>query len=96
MTALPLRLVCGVDPSKVFDVVPVASATVSVAVVDATMVGVANAVAATVSVTPKTDEPGLWVPEIKRPWARKAPTSTETPTKHRSTIPTAGNRDKEQ
>jgi len=55
-----------------------------------------NAVAATVSVTPKTDEPGLWVPEIKRPWARKAPTSTETPTKHRSTIPTAGNRDKEQ
>jgi hypothetical protein len=55
-----------------------------------------DAVAATVSVTPKTDEPGLWAPEIKGPWARKAPTSTETPTKHRSTIPTAGNRDKEQ
>ncbi len=47
-----------------------------------------RAVEATVSATPETDGTG--------PWVRKAAPSTKTPTKRRSTIPTAGNRDKNQ
>ena len=44
---------------------------------------------------PEADQPAPWGPEIKGPWVAKSPPRPEPPPKRRSTIPRAGDRDKD-
>ena len=44
---------------------------------------------------PEADGPAAWGPEIKGPWVKDTPPRPKAPTKRRSTIPQAGNREKD-
>ncbi len=55
--------------------------------------GMATAAAA-VEPEPESDQPGPWGPEIKGPWVQTQPRA-KVPPRRRSTIPQAGNREKD-
>ena len=54
-----------------------------------------GAAAPTISVVPESEEPGPRGTEIKGPWVQDSPLKPEAPPKRRSTIPDAGDREKD-
>lgn len=57
--------------------------------------GTVAAAAPAATAEPEADGPAVWGPEIKGPWVKDTPPRPEAPPKRRSTIPRAGNREKD-